>query len=118
MPLLLHTFGDVPRKTVESVAAFCAVAQEVGDVRHRIPVRLIATDTIFAHPHGRCDGVFYFCDSRAEIFLAGLTKNLLTTLAHEIGHYQAWRDGLPADDEPDAIRRGIELQKLVKRGRR
>lgn len=116
MPLLLHTFGEVPRKTVESVAAFCAVAQEVADVRHRIAVRLLATDTIFSN--GRCDGVFYFCDSRAEIFLAGLTKNLLSTLAHEIGHYQQWRDGEDASNEPDAILRGAEIQRLVKRGRR
>lgn len=116
MPLLLHTFGEVPHKTVESVAAFCAVAQEVADVRHRVPVRLIATNAIFNN--GECEGVFLYGDSRAEILLAGLTKDLIDTLAHEIGHYQQWRDGERIDDEPDAIRRGLEIQRLVKRGRR
>jgi len=119
MPLLLHTIGPVPARVVERVASFCAVAQIVADVRHRITVELHAKRILVQdHEPGRGVGWFVYCDSRAAIQLAGLNRAVLSTLAHEIGHYQQWRDGEEAQGpaaESDADRRGKRIMAAVRR---
>ena len=123
MPLILQTIGEVPKRTIEAVASFCAVAQDIAGVRHRVPVRLIATDKFFYG--GEKDGLFYYGEQTSEIWLAALAlggaSQRLRDLAHEIRHYQQWASGDPihgdeAEDEADAYE--AELLRLVKRGNR
>ena len=121
MPLLLHTFGDVPKRMVKTIAAFAHVAQTVADVRHRVTVRLIATDKFFSE--GEKSGLFYYGPQTAEIWLATLADltadEMCLVLCHELRHYQCWRDReLQWEIEDDADAKGEEIYRIVKRGTR
>ena len=118
MPFVFNIPKGVPRATEAAVLKLAKRLEKATQIKHPVPVFVTAMEVIpGAHDE---HGNFWYCDSDNQcwISLAGLAKRstVESTFAHEVAHYEQWRDGKPVQE------RGIEVRartllKLAKAGK-
>lgn len=112
---------EVPFEARYSVRLFCTVAPDFLRIEHPLPV-IVVPAPVVATPDGYGFGVFVGHRGKCHIWLAGAlrdekqnylaksenTKQVLQSLAHELAHYEQWRDGRKLTERGVAVRaRGI-----------
>ena len=106
MPFIFNFARGVPEASERSIRKLASKMAALTEIRHPLPVFVVANERL--QDAARPFGVFWFCDSDStgRIELAGLgpLAEVLDTFAHELAHYEQWRDGRPV------IERGVKVR--------
>lgn len=105
MPLTIKTHGEIAPRLIVAASRFCERAESAANVRHAVRVWLVDTDVIYVDGE-RAAGCFSYDAQTCEILVAmgenKTNERLKHTIAHELGHYQLWRDGDDTTNEEQA----------------
>lgn len=109
--MIILTFDDgILPKVEASVRRLVAKLSAVTEIKHDIPLRVVAVTTFVDHPDEDMEGFFNRPDGKQDkpwIVVAGQapTDRLRHVIAHELVHYERWRDGRRDDTE-----RGVDVR--------
>lgn len=105
---------------VEVIRVLCGY--QVVRLDHKLRVEVVAAESIEIEKDKYAFGAFVVDEEGPRIVVAGLCFDkqlthdfagaVITTLAHELAHYEQWRDEVPLD-EPLAVARGYEIATLI-----
>ena len=106
MPFIFNFARGVPEASERAIRKLAATLSKLTEIRHPLPVFVVAEDRL--QDASRPYGVFWFCESdrtgRIELAGKGPLDEVLDTFAHELAHYEQWRDGKPVQERGVSVR--------------
>jgi hypothetical protein len=121
MGLRLRFIGKMKAGVRDAMRRLIAAASEVTEIRHPLKVSVTPSITVQGPSGGVGFGCFGTCDGKPEIWMGGRPPTkwvaawLRDVLAHELAHYEQYRDGKPLSERGVAVRTRT-LSKRLKAG--